>query len=59
MSKNNGKINGLCVGEERKTCRRCHEKFTIKVGVKNNGYKVKVDCPYCGEPNYFLTKVKP
>ncbi|MDO8424832.1 MAG: hypothetical protein Q7S70_02735 [bacterium] len=46
------KKNGsVCSGEKRVTCRKCSEKFTIKLGTKNSGYLIRVNCPKCGTPN--------
>lgn len=43
-----GKNDNHCLSEEKKvTCEKCHKKFTIKLGKKNNGYRVEVRCRYC------------
>ncbi len=36
--------------EEKVTCRKCRQKFSRKLGTKNNGYRVTVKCPHCGTP---------
>ena len=40
-------------GEKKITCRRCGNKFLVKIGSKNNNGDRKVNCPYCGTVNTF------
>jgi len=46
---NNVNSNGT---EKKITCRRCGNKFRVKVG-KNDDYVRSVNCPECGADNKF------
>jgi len=48
-------VNGkLMTGETKIKCGRCKEKFPVKTGIKNDGYRVTAICPYCGAPKSFI-----
>ncbi len=53
--------NNSCFSREKKiTCRnqQCKTRFPVKLGIKNNGYNIVVECPNCGMPNVFKVKAK-
>ena len=52
--------NSCFIREKRITCRNrnCKKRFTVKIGYKNNGYNIVVECPNCGMPNVFKFKAR-
>ena len=55
--KNSGK--NICSGGEKTLiCRRCHTKFPVKLGNKNNGSHRRMRCPECKFENIFRVDEK-